>query len=242
MSNCNYMSLPNNYRVKTCFVLLTSSFKSIRQPAFLHSLLSMSKCSWAALFIAPPLTLKHGEVSGFAPDHDRYCSHDPKWYCSTEINAPTCAHAQHRSKTCRSYLQPDVCHWGGWTCELIVYVTHAHMNTNTWARTRSPSLLMPAELNLDLTICSSHLAGVGATSSLCPGSLLFALCLFLGWGSIITMYLCGLSGTHTHTHTEACTSTQASSMWPLKVHFTPVEWYIHFGMCEYRILQTSESC
>lgn len=69
----------------------------------------------------------------------------------------------------------------------------------TRAHSASPS--MPGELILDLTICSSHLAGVGAASSPCPASLLFALCSFLGWGSIIGMYLC--SQLHTHWHTRA---------------------------------------
>lgn len=51
-------------------------------------------------------------------------------------------------------------------------------STRTRAHSASPS--MPGELILDLTICSSHLAGVGAASSPCPASLLFALCSFLG--------------------------------------------------------------
>lgn len=72
---------------------------------------------------------------------------------------------------------------------------------------------MPGELILDLTICSSHLAGVGAASSLCPASLLFALCSFLGWGSIIRMYLC--SQLHTHWHTRA-------HRLPLCEHWKPI--------------------
>lgn len=71
-------------------------------------------------------------------------------------------------------------------------------STRTRAHSASPS--MPGELILALTICSSHLAGVGAASSPCPAPLLFALCSFLGWGSIIRMYLCSQLHTHTRAH------------------------------------------
>lgn len=103
-------------------------------------------------------------------------------------------HAQHRSQPWNSYLQPAACHWGG------AHVSSS-LTSSTGTRTRSASASMPGELISDLTICSSHLAGVGAASSLCPGVLLFALCSFLGWGSIIRMHLC--RRLHTRWHTRA---------------------------------------